>query len=164
MRRGHILRVMKKELPVKFLVFVFIIILFFGMDLQNGYSASKKSVITSVSLNVLTRELTVTWNQLTSIEQCYVEVTSSDLNYFYSPTPVPDEPGYVPCDVVGKTIGTSDMSPPVFGSAPLYAVIVDNLTGEILSDYVLIAGNPGHSHSPPQTPPVHIPLVRVLGR
>ena len=155
---------MKKRLNVKLLILVFILTAVFVFSLNTGYSAVKKSVITSVSLDVSAKKLTVIWNQLRPVEQCYVEVTSSDLNYFYSPTPVPDDPGYVPCDSAGVKTGISEFPDSILAKIPLYATIADNVTGEILSDYVLIAGEPGQSHSPPQTPPVRVPLSRVLAQ
>ena len=144
----------KKKNSIIFPVIIFTF-LFLGWNIAG---AAKKATITSVDYNKSTLVLTVTWNQLEPIEQCYVEVTAGDLNYFFSPTPIPDEPGYVPCGTAGSKTGKSDLSPDVFRGAPLYTTIADNLNSEIVSDYVLFKTesdaivSPAPSPSPTPTP------------
>lgn len=135
---------------------IFIILAIFIIPPISGLSRTQKSVITSVETNG--DALIVNWRQMGPIAECFVELIGYDQNIliFYSP---PEDP--ISCDTVGQKTKTVTLSR-VQGVTPLYTVIIDNITGEILSDYVLIAGNPGRSHSPPETPPVHVPLVRVL--
>src|SRR3989338_8392415 len=131
---------------------IFIILTIFIFVPVFGFSRMQKSVITSVEISGDT--LLVSWQQVESIQECFVELTSSDLNSFYSP---PDDP--VLCDTTGLKTKSVTLSR-VQGISPLYTVIIDNATGEIISNYVMVRGGPGKSHSPPQTPPVHVPLSR----
>ena len=121
-----------------------------------GFSRMQKSVITSVEING--DNLVVSWQQVEPIQECFVELTSSDLNSFYSP---PEDP--VLCDTAGLKTKLVTLSR-VQGVSPLYTVIIDNITGEIISNYVMVRGEPGNSNSPPQTPPVHVPLSRVVSQ
>src|SRR3989344_3280185 len=104
--------------------------------------AADKAIITSVSVNESVSEFTVIWNQLEPIAECFVELTGADQDSFYSP---PEDP--VVCDTVGAKTKTVTLNY-VQGVIPLYTVIIDNITGDIISLYVLLR-EPPPSYSPP---------------
>lgn len=139
----------KSFISISILV-LFIILPFLGL------SRAQKSVITSVEINGDT--LIVVWNQLEPIAECFTELVGfeQDTSIFYSP---PEDP--VSCDTIGQRTKTVTLSR-VQGVTPLYTVIIDNITGEIVSNYVMVRGEPGKSNSPPNTPPVRMPLRKVF--
>jgi len=131
----------------------------------NFVLAANKSVITNTFINSINNTLTVIWNQLEPVSECFVELTGADPNSFYSP---PEDP--VPCNTIGQKTKTITLSR-VSGIAPLYTVIIDNITSDVISDYVLVRESlPGTGTSgggisplpPPAPAPAPVPLPQPL--
>lgn len=135
----------------------FIIISFLVLAPATGFLRMQKSVITSAEING--DILTVSWNQVEPIKECYVELTPVlDASDFLSPGN-----DTIPCLSAGPKSYSTDIGRFLVKST-LYTVMYDIEGDELVSNYVMVKGEPGKSHSPPNTPPVHIPLVRVFGR